>query len=71
MKKEVTVTHKYVSFITLLQVLLIGLKLAGVGQVATWSWLWVLAPAWLPFAFVIVIIVLALCVAGIVELFKD
>ena len=37
-----------VSLFGLLAVLFIGLKLAGVGAIATWSWLWVLSPLWLP-----------------------
>lgn len=40
---------------TLLLVLFIGLKLAGV---IAWSWLWVLAPLWLPLACVLVFLVL-------------
>jgi hypothetical protein len=43
----------------LLGLLLIGLKLAGVGEVATWSWWLVLAPWWGPPG-----LVLALAVAG-------
>ena len=35
------------SFITLLTVLFIGLKL---GNVISWSWWWVFAPVWTPFA---------------------
>lgn len=35
------------SFLTLLTLLFVGLKLAGVGQVAVWSWWWVLSPLWL------------------------
>lgn len=35
---------------SLLAVVLIGLKLACVGVVATWSWWWVLAPFWGPWA---------------------
>jgi hypothetical protein len=35
------------SFITLLTVLFIGLKL---GNVISWSWWWVFAPVWAPFA---------------------
>lgn len=31
-------------FVTLLTVLFIGLKLAGI---ITWSWLWVLSPLWI------------------------
>lgn len=37
-----------IGFFGLLSLILIGLKLAEVGAVASWSWLWVLAPLWLP-----------------------
>lgn len=33
---------------TILGLILITLKLAEIGQVATWSWWWVLAPFWVP-----------------------
>lgn len=35
---------------TLLTVLFIGLKLAGV---ISWSWLWVLSPSWIPLALIV------------------
>ncbi|MDR2824863.1 MAG: hypothetical protein LBB41_06670 [Prevotellaceae bacterium] len=35
-----------VSFVGFLLLILITLKLAGVGMVATWSWWWVLCPLW-------------------------
>lgn len=58
------------NFSTLLLVLFIGLKLAGVGVVATWSWWWVLAPAWIPLALVLLVLAgvfsTALCV-GILD----
>lgn len=44
-------------FMSLLLVLFIGLKLAGIGVVATWSWWWVLAPFWVPLTLAIVILV--------------
>lgn len=39
----------YSWFIVLFQTLLLGLKLAEVGDVASWSWWWVLGPMWIPF----------------------
>lgn len=39
-----------VSILGLLGVVLVTLKLAEVGVVATWSWVWVLAPFWIGFA---------------------
>ena len=40
------------SFLSLLCLLFIGLKLGGVIH---WSWLWVLSPLWLPIAALLVI----------------
>ncbi len=35
---------------TLVFLLFLILKLAGLTVVATWSWLWVTSPLWIPFA---------------------
>lgn len=32
-------------------IVFLALKLAEIGQVATWSWWWVTSPLWIPFAF--------------------
>jgi len=40
-------------FLSLLAVLFIGLKLAGIIQ---WSWVWVLAPIWIPLALALLIL---------------
>lgn len=50
-------SHMQIGFMTLLGLMLIGLKLGGV---IAWSWLWVLAPFWAGFALAFAII---LCVA--------
>lgn len=42
------------TFLSLLAVTFIALKLCGV---ITWSWWWVLAPLWAPLAFVLCVIV--------------
>lgn len=42
-----------VGFLPLLGLLFIGLKLAEIGVVATWSWWWVLSPFWIPLAIVL------------------
>ena len=34
---------------TILFLIFLTLKIAEVGQVATWSWWWVTAPLWIPF----------------------
>lgn len=47
-----------VGFLGLLALIFIGLKLADVGMVASWSWLAVLAPLWGPLALVVVVALL-------------
>lgn len=49
MKVSVRVGFPFFSILTLI---FIALKLAGVGVVAAWSWWWVLSPIWIPFAIV-------------------
>lgn len=39
-----------IGFMGILALIFIGLKLAEVGVVASWSWWWVLAPLWVPSA---------------------
>lgn len=50
------------SFISLLQILFIGLKLCGV---INWSWWWVLAPTWISISLVVLIIIIVLIVVAI------
>lgn len=56
------VTAGGTSFVSLLQVLFIGLKLCGV---IDWSWWWVLAPTWISISLVILIIIIVLIVVAI------
>jgi hypothetical protein len=56
---------------TVLFLIFLTLKLAGIGQVATWSWWWVTSPLWIPLVFVLGIAAIALILAGIVKLFKN
>ena len=44
------------TFVTLLTILFIGLKLTGV---ITWSWLWVLSPLWISALLLVPIIIIA------------
>ena len=56
-----TATVRIPSFFTLLTLIFITLKLAGLGAVSTWSWWWVLSPLWIPLGLAIaVLIVVAL-----------
>ena len=38
---------------TLLFLIFLVMKLAGIGSVANWSWWWVTAPLWIPAAIVV------------------
>lgn len=51
-----------VSTFSLLTVLFIGLKLAGI---INWSWWWVLAPLWGPTALVLSVILVCLVITAI------
>lgn len=46
---------------SLLTVLFVGLKLAGV---ISWSWLWVLSPLWIPFVFAVLWMLFVVAVFG-------
>lgn len=48
-----------VTFIGLLQIAFIVMKLCGV---IDWSWLWVLAPLWMSFALAIILIIVLVIV---------
>lgn len=50
-----------ISFVSLLAIVFIVLKLCNV---ITWSWWWVLAPIWIPFGVVMVLIVFGLLLKG-------
>lgn len=45
--------------LTILGLIFVTLKLAGIGVVANWSWIWVLSPFWIPFAILGSVFVLA------------
>lgn len=49
-----------IGFGSLLAIVFITLKLAGIGAVASWSWWWVLSPLWIPAAVVLLFIILVL-----------
>lgn len=57
---NVTVDRRGVSFLGMLQVLFIGLKL---GNVISWSWLWVLTPIWGTAALIVSVLLFCLIVA--------
>jgi hypothetical protein len=47
-----------------------GLKLAGIGPVATWSWWWVTSPLWGPLAFCVVVFLVVALIAVIAAAFS-
>ena len=51
---------------TLLFLIFLVMKLAGIGSVANWSWWWVTAPLWIP---VVIVIGLALLIV-LIKLIK-
>ena len=53
---------------TLVFLVFLTLKLAGIGQVATWSWWWVTSPLWIPLLIVLAILVVAVIAYGIKQL---
>lgn len=63
MSNNTTTKSTGLTFVTALQLLFIGLKLA---KVIDWSWLWVLAPTWIDIALTVVICL----IVGIVVAFK-
>ena len=50
---------------TLLFLIFLTLKLAGIGEVAKWSWWWVTSPLWIPLALVIAIVFIALIIKSL------
>ncbi|NYT67959.1 transmembrane Fragile-X-F family protein [Pusillimonas noertemannii] len=61
---------KPTTFLGLLALILIGLKLAGLGMVADWSWWVVLSPIWMPWAIVVSVGVPALFVYAAVKVWR-
>lgn len=48
MDEKTTVSGNGIGLGTLLFLIFLTLKLAGIGEVATWSWWWITSPLWLP-----------------------
>ena len=55
---------------TVLFLIFLTLKLAGLGQVANWSWWWVTSPLWIPIIAVIFIIGIVSLIAIIEKIFE-
>lgn len=50
---------------TVLFLIFLVLKLAGIGVVATWSWWWVFSPLWIPIAFILLLLIGTVLIAAI------
>jgi hypothetical protein len=55
---------------TVLFLIFLTLKLAGLGQVANWSWWWVTSPLWIPIIAVIAILGIVGLIAIIAKIFE-
>lgn len=66
MAQKSTASNGGISFLGMLTILFIGLKL---GKVIAWSWLWVLSPIWIPIVLILAALIVILIVAGIVKIF--
>ena len=64
MSEKKSVNTSDISFINLLTVLFIGLKLTGH---IDWSWWWVLSPLWLALVIIMVLAVLAVAIGATVK----
>ena len=53
---------------TVLFLIFLTLKLAGIGQVATWSWWWVTSPLWIPLALAAAVLSIVGLIAFIIYL---
>ena len=62
-------TSNGISIGTVVFLIFLVLKLAGIGIVATWSW-WVTSPLWIPLAFALLLIVGALLITAIAKIFE-
>jgi hypothetical protein len=70
-EKKVKVSGNGIGLSTVLFLIFLTLKLASIGQVATWSWWWVTSPLWIPVVIVLGVAVIALIIAVIMNLFKN
>jgi hypothetical protein len=59
-----------ISLGTVLFLIFLVLKLAGIGQVATWSWWWVTSPLWIPIVFIVAILAVVGIIYGIAKMFE-
>jgi len=65
---QVTTRASGVSFLSLLAILFIALKLTNY---IAWDWIWVLAPLWFPAAVVVMLILICAVLATIVAVVEN
>ena len=66
MNKQKT-TSSGIGIGTVLFLIFLTLKLAGIGQVATWSWWWVTSPLWIPILLGLAIVSIAFVIIAIAK----
>lgn len=69
MSTQTTTRSGGISFLGLLAIVFITLKLVGVSAVATWSWWWVVSPLWIPLAIALTVFAVIMIFAGLVAIF--
>lgn len=57
------VTSNGIGLGTVIFLIFLVLKLAGIGQVANWSWWWITSPLWIPILLGLAIVVVAVLIA--------
>lgn len=62
-------TTKGIGLGTLIFLVFLTLKLAGIGEVANWSWWWVTSPLWLPAVIVIGFFLFVLLLKALFSIF--
>jgi hypothetical protein len=67
MSKE-KVAYKGIGLGGMIFIVFLALKLAGIGEVATWSWWWVTSPLWIPWVLVIAVLVFVGLLAFVISL---
>lgn len=71
MKNQKEVVEPAVNLGSLIFLIFLILKLAEIGQVATWSWWWVTSPLWIPIVAVFITIILMAIITAIISMFNN
>lgn len=69
-KNKNTILGSGLTFMQVLFLVFLVLKLTGTTVVANWSWWWVTAPLWGGFAIIFVVWALVMIIIGVVALFN-